>query len=236
MPSTAPAAAPGACAHTDEARLRGTGCTVEAAARCDVRYVTFRVVANDKYLAPRELGVVFAAVRSRFKRERSAPWERFTWRVVPMQGEWVQLQHVLTGKPRGMSAGPDCTSWWRHSPPATLGLLGWLPRRPAAMRTRNEPSSRAAPHARLRCVPEARPKRQSSAASPSPSRWLRLVSPPSAEQWVVKVERDRASFGKQTWWRIEGDAPAGAAAGERTVRLQAHARRLPREIPTSRDT
>ena len=124
MPSTAPAAAPGACAHTDEARLRGTGCTVEAAARCDVRYVTFRVVANDKYLAPRELGVVFAAVRSRFKREQSAPWERFTWRVVPMQGEWVQLQHVLTGKPRGMSAGPDCTSWWRHSPPATPGLLG----------------------------------------------------------------------------------------------------------------
>ena len=88
-----------------------------------MRYVTFRVVANDKYLAPRELGVVFAAVRSRFKREQSAPWERFTWRVVPMQGEWVQLQHVLTGKPRGMSAGPDCTSWWRHSPPATPGLL-----------------------------------------------------------------------------------------------------------------
>ena len=62
------------------------------------------------------------------------------------------------------------------------------------------------------------------------------MSPPSAEQWVVKVERERASFGKQTWWRIEGDGPAGAAAGERTVRLQAHARCLPREIPTSRDT
>ena len=54
------------------------------------------------------------------------------------------------------------------------------------MRTRSEPSSRAAPHARLRCVPAARPKRPSSS-----SRWLRLVSPPSAEQWVVKVERER---------------------------------------------
>ena len=117
MPSTAPVAALGACAHTDEARLQGTGCTVEAAARCDVRYVTFRVVANDKYLAPRELGVVFAAVRSRFKREQSAPWERFTWRVVPMQGEWVQLQHVLTGKSLRTWKAP---SWWRHSPLATL--------------------------------------------------------------------------------------------------------------------
>ena len=53
------------------------------------------------------------------------------------------------------------------------------------------------------------------------------MPPPSAEQWVVKVERDYARFGKQTWWRIEGDAPGGAAAGERIVRLQAH------EIPIS---
>ena len=52
------------------------------------------------------------------------------------------------------------------------------------------------------------------------------MSPPSAEQWVVKVERDHARFGKQTWWRIEGDVgAAGGAAGETTVRLQAHARR-----------
>ena len=55
------------------------------------------------------------------------------------------------------------------------------------------------------------------------------MSPPSAEQWVVKVERDHARFGKQTWWRIEGDAPGGAAAGERTVRLQAH--EIPRDTP-----
>ena len=56
------------------------------------------------------------------------------------------------------------------------------------------------------------------------------MSPPSAEQWVVKVERDHARFGKQTWWRIEGDAPGGAAAGERTVRLQAHG--IPRDTST----
>ena len=126
MPSTAPAVALGACAHTDEARLQGTGCTVEAAARCDVRYVTFRVVANDKYLAPRELGIVFAAVRSRFKREQSAPWERVTWRVVPMRDEWVQLQHVLTGKSPRVWKAP---SWWRAvlvapHPAGHPGLLG----------------------------------------------------------------------------------------------------------------
>ncbi len=157
--STAPAIALGACAHKDEARLEGTGCTVEAAAQCNVRYVMFRVVANDKFLAPREQGVVFAAVRARFKREQSAPWERFAWRVVPQQGEWVRLQHVLTGK------------------------------------------------------------------------WLRLVPPSDPEAWVVRVERDAEKFGKQTWWRIEGDPAArtggsgggAAAGGETTVRLQAHA-------------
>ena len=57
------------------------------------------------------------------------------------------------------------------------------------------------------------------------------MSPPSAEQWVVKVERDHARFGKQTWWRIEGDAPGRAkTAGERTVRLQAH--EIPRDTST----
>ena len=122
MPSTAPVAALGACAHTDEARLQGTGCTVEAAARCDVRYVTFRVVANDKYLAPRELGIVFAAVRSRFKREQSAPWERFTWRVVPMQGEWVQLQHVLTGKWLRLVTAPGSAEQWVVRARASLQL------------------------------------------------------------------------------------------------------------------
>jgi len=111
--------------------------------------VTFRVVANDKYLAPRELGVVFAAVRSRFKREQSAPWERFTWRVVPIQGEWVQLQHVLTGRPCHMSAvasWPDCTSWWRHSPPATPGPLGLATQAPGC----NAHPERAV---ELRCCP-----------------------------------------------------------------------------------
>ena len=131
MPSTAPAVVLGACAHTDEARLRGTGCTVEAAARCNVRYVSFRVVANDKYLAPRELGVVFAAVRSRFKREQSAPWERFTWRVVPMQGEWVQLQHVLTGKSAqacGKRRLGGATARWPPWPPGAghPGLMGLI--------------------------------------------------------------------------------------------------------------
>ena len=58
------------------------------------------------------------------------------------------------------------------------------------------------------------------------------MPPPSAEMWVVKVERDHARFGKQTWWRIEGDAPGGAAAGERTVRLQVHLSRT-HQIPTS---
>ena len=122
MPSTAPVAALGACAHTDEARLQGTGCTVEAAARCDVRYVTFRVVANDKFLAPRELGIVFAAVRSRFKREQSAPWERFTWRVVQMQGEWVQLQHVLTGKSLKLVQGAVLVAPQPAGHPGLLGL------------------------------------------------------------------------------------------------------------------
>ena len=98
-------------------------------------YVLLRMTGNDKYLAPREAGVVYAAVRRRFRTAGSVPLARIAWRVIPQRNGWVQLRHVLTG------------------------------------------------------------------------RYMRLVPPPDAVQWVVRAEESARSFGKQTWFRLE--TPSG---------------------------
>jgi hypothetical protein len=90
-----------ACAPTDES----------AGAGSDARFVMLRMAGNDKYLAPREQGVVFAAVRRRFWLAGSAPLARLAWRVWPQRNGWVQLQHVLTGRYMRLVTPPDPVQW-----------------------------------------------------------------------------------------------------------------------------
>ena len=102
----------------DELRLEGTGCTyggpgVALSAACAaVRYVLLRMGGNAKYLAPREQGIVYTAVRSRLVDEEGVPLARLAWRVVPTRQEgWVQLQHVLSGRWMRLVAPPHELSW-----------------------------------------------------------------------------------------------------------------------------
>lgn len=99
-PVSAAAAANGsACTVSDDvARLQGTGCSAAQPAACTERYVLLCFSANDKYLAPREKGVVYAAVRRRFRTAGTVPLARIAWRVVPQKNGWVQLQNVMTGR------------------------------------------------------------------------------------------------------------------------------------------
>lgn len=88
----------GCSAMDDVARLHGTMCTVSDAATCREQYVLLLVEGNQKYMAPREGGVVFAAVRHRFRQAGTVPLARIAWRVVAQRNDWVQLQHVMTGR------------------------------------------------------------------------------------------------------------------------------------------
>ena len=69
------------------------------------------MAGNDKYLAPREQGVVYAAVRRRFRREGTVPLSRIAWRIVPQRNGWVMLQHVLTGRWLRLVAPPSDVQW-----------------------------------------------------------------------------------------------------------------------------
>ena len=98
-----PHALAAACAASDDTtRLAGDGVDTSPP-----RYVLLRMMGNDKYLAPREQGIVYAAVRRRFHVEGSVPLARIAWRVVPQRNGWVQLQHVLTGRYMRLVPPPD---------------------------------------------------------------------------------------------------------------------------------
>ena len=100
-----------ACAQQDEALLHGSTCSPSSPVSCPLRYVLLRVKGNDKFLAPREQGIVYAAVRSRFKDEGIVPLQRIAWKLVPVGRGWVQLQHVLTGKYLRILPPPHPDAW-----------------------------------------------------------------------------------------------------------------------------
>ena len=108
-----PAAYGGAsvCVHEDEALLRGSTCSLESQAECPIRYILLRVHGNDKYLAPREKNVVYAAVRARFKEAGEVPLQRIAWKLIPQARGWVQLQHVLTGKYLRLLPPSNADAW-----------------------------------------------------------------------------------------------------------------------------
>ena len=98
-------------ASDDVARLEGTGCTADDPGSCTERYVLLCMGGNDKYLAPREKGVVYAAVRRRFRAAGSVPLARLAWRVVPQRNGWVRLQHVMTGRWMRLVPPPSDVQW-----------------------------------------------------------------------------------------------------------------------------
>ena len=92
------------------------------------RYILLRMAGNDKFLAPREQGVVYAAVRRRFRVEGTAPLSRIAWRVVPQRNGWVQLQHVLTGRWMRLVPPPSPVQWVVRAEvdPAPYGKQTWF--------------------------------------------------------------------------------------------------------------
>ena len=92
------------------------------------RYILLRMAGNDKFLAPREQGVVYAAVRRRFRVEGSAPLSRIAWRIVPQRNGWVQLQHVLTGRWMRLVPPPDPIQWVVRAEldPSPFGKQTWF--------------------------------------------------------------------------------------------------------------
>lgn len=125
---TAAAGNGAACESSDDTlRLRGTGCALSGKG-CGERYVLLRMAGNDKYLAPREHGVVYAAVRRRFRSEGSVPLARIAWRVVPMRNGWVQFQHVLTGRYLRIVPPPDPVQWLIRAEldPSAHGKRTWF--------------------------------------------------------------------------------------------------------------
>ena len=100
------------CTESDDvARLRDSSCTAAHPEACAEHFVLLRFDANDKYLAPREKGVVYAAVRRRFRTAGTVPLARLAWRVVPQKNGWVQLQHVLTGRFLRLVPPPSDEAW-----------------------------------------------------------------------------------------------------------------------------
>ena len=94
----------------------------------DARYILLRMAGNDKFLAPREAGVVYAAVRSRFRSDGSAPLSRIAWRVVPQRNGWVQLQHVLTKRWMRLVPPPSDVQWVVRAEldPTPFGKQTWF--------------------------------------------------------------------------------------------------------------
>mmetsp|Transcript_23898 Transcript_23898/g.59380 ORF Transcript_23898/g.59380 Transcript_23898/m.59380 type:complete len:792 (+) Transcript_23898:26-2401(+) len=118
----------GSCALSDEALLQGSSCEYSAPEGCPHRYIMLRVHGNDKFLAPREQGVVYAAVRARFRNEGSVPLQRIAWKVVPQARGYVQLQHVLTGKFLRLVPPPHDIAWCFVvvADPAAYGKQTWF--------------------------------------------------------------------------------------------------------------
>ena len=83
----------------------------ETTACSNCSYVSFRMLSNDKYLAPREHSVIFASVGATPVAQRRVPLESVAWRVVPQKGRWVRLQHASSGRWLRLTPPPSETAW-----------------------------------------------------------------------------------------------------------------------------